>query len=160
MIFHIKNNGTEKGWYCLICIYTLVNTLTMTLSRLSLTNLSGITAYSLPVWYIFWISLFGSLRKMYIFYSWFSLGRLYFSNIRRRKKLYINAYLWTLVKGYRWTYLQGRKRDTRASLVAQMVKNLPAVWETWVQSLVRSPGEGNGNPLQYSCLENSVDWVA
>ena len=24
---------------------------------------------------------------------------------------------------------------SRASLVAQMVKNLPAVWETWVQSL-------------------------
>ena len=22
----------------------------------------------------------------------------------------------------------------------------------------RSPGEGNGNPLQYSCLENSMDW--
>ena len=22
---------------------------------------------------------------------------------------------------------------------------------------LRSPGEGNGNPLQYSCLENSVD---
>jgi len=21
----------------------------------------------------------------------------------------------------------------------------------------KSPGEGNGNPLQYSCLENSVD---
>ena len=21
----------------------------------------------------------------------------------------------------------------------------------------RSPGEGNGNPLQYSCVENSVD---
>ena len=21
----------------------------------------------------------------------------------------------------------------------------------------RSPGEGNGNPLQYSCLENSID---
>ena len=27
----------------------------------------------------------------------------------------------------------------------------------------RSPGEGNGNPLQYSCLENSMDggaWLA
>ena len=24
----------------------------------------------------------------------------------------------------------------------------------------RSPGEGNGDPLQYSCLENSVDGVA
>ena len=37
-----------------------------------------------------------------------------------------------------------------------MVKNPPAVRETWVQSLGfgRSPGEGHGNPLQYSCLEN------
>ena len=25
--------------------------------------------------------------------------------------------------------------------------------------LGRSPGEGNGNPLQYSCLENSMDGV-
>ena len=40
-----------------------------------------------------------------------------------------------------------------ATLVAQMVKNLPAVQETWVLS----PGEGNGNSLQYSCLENSMD---
>ena len=24
----------------------------------------------------------------------------------------------------------------------------------------RSPGEGNGNPLQYCCLENSTDWGA
>ena len=30
-----------------------------------------------------------------------------------------------------------------ASLVAQMLKLLPAMQETWVQS----PGEGNGNPL-------------
>ena len=41
------------------------------------------------------------------------------------------------------------------SLVAQMVKNLPAPQETWVQSLGRSSGEGNDKPLQYSCLENS-----
>ena len=88
---------------------------------------------------------------------------------------------------------------TRASLVAQLVKNPPAMRETWVQSLVgkipwrrdrlptpvllgfpcssagkesscnvgdlgsipglgRSPGEGNGYPLQYSGLENSIDY--
>ena len=43
--------------------------------------------------------------------------------------------------------------------VAQMVKNLPAMQETWVQSLVweDSPGGGNGYPLQYSGLENSMD---
>ena len=31
--------------------------------------------------------------------------------------------------------------------------------ETWVPSLGRKdfPGEGNGNPLQYSCLENLMD---
>ena len=49
--------------------------------------------------------------------------------------------------------------DLRASLVAQMVENVPAVEETWVWSpgLGRSPEEGNGYPLQYSCLENSMD---
>ena len=40
----------------------------------------------------------------------------------------------------------------KATLVAQTIKTLPAVlgWED-------SPGEGNGNSLQYSCLENSID---
>ena len=83
--------------------------------------------------------------------------------------------------------------------MAQTVKHLPAVWETWVQflgqedllregngnplhdsldfsggldgkasaynvgdpgsspGLGRSPGEGNGNPLQYYCQENPMD---
>ena len=46
-----------------------------------------------------------------------------------------------------------------ASLVAQTVKNQSATQETWVQSLSQadSPGEGNGNTLQNSCLENSMD---
>ena len=46
-----------------------------------------------------------------------------------------------------------------ASLVAQGVNNLPAMQETWVQSLSLedSPGGGNGYPLQYSCLENPMD---
>ena len=43
--------------------------------------------------------------------------------------------------------------------MAQTLKRLPAMWETRVRSLGRedSPGEGNGNPLQYSCLENPMD---
>ena len=50
-----------------------------------------------------------------------------------------------------------------ASLVAQLVKDLPAMRETWVQSipgLGRSPGEGKGYPSQYSGLENSMDCTA
>ena len=39
-----------------------------------------------------------------------------------------------------------------------MVKEFVCSVETWIQSLVQedSPGEGNGYPLQYSCLENSM----
>ena len=33
------------------------------------------------------------------------------------------------------------------------VKNLPAKQEIWV----RTPGEGNGNPLWYPCLGNPMD---
>ena len=41
-----------------------------------------------------------------------------------------------------------------ASLVAQTVKNLPAMGRP---GLGTSPGGGQGNPLQYSCLENPVN---
>ena len=48
-----------------------------------------------------------------------------------------------------------------ASLVAQLVKNQPAMWETWVQSLGwKDPLEkGKANQVQYSGLENSVDYT-
>ena len=41
------------------------------------------------------------------------------------------------------------------------VKNLPANArdEGLIPGLGRSPGEGNGNPLQYSCLGNPTDRV-
>ena len=47
----------------------------------------------------------------------------------------------------------------RASLVSQTVKNLPAVQEIpgSIPGFGRSPGEGNDNSLQYSCLENPMD---
>ena len=48
-----------------------------------------------------------------------------------------------------------------------MVKNLPAMQETRDAGSIlrsrRSPGEGNGNPLQYSCLGNRMErgaWLA
>ena len=44
------------------------------------------------------------------------------------------------------------------TLVAQTVKCASNVRDPGlIPELGRSPGEGNGNPLQYSCLENSVD---
>ena len=75
-----------------------------------------------------------------------------------------------IIKGYsmnsKWNeHSEKFKREfgnIRASLVAQMVKNLPAMQETckrpgfdpWVGKI---PQHGNGYPLHYSCLKNSMD---
>ena len=50
----------------------------------------------------------------------------------------------------------------RASQVALVVKNLPAIVGDIrdmgsIPGSGRSPGEGNGNPLQYSCSKNPMD---
>ena len=49
---------------------------------------------------------------------------------------------------------------TWVSLVAQLVKKKSACTAEdlgSIPALGRSPGEGHGNPLQYSCLKNSMD---
>ena len=48
--------------------------------------------------------------------------------------------------------------------MAFVVKNLPANAgdlrdEGSIPGLGRSPGEGHGNPIQYSCLENPMDRI-
>ena len=47
---------------------------------------------------------------------------------------------------------------SRASLVTQMMRNLPASARDLgsIPESGRSPGGGNGNPLQYSCLESPM----
>ena len=56
---------------------------------------------------------------------------------------------------------EGKQGDTiqpRVSLVAQMVKNLTAMKDlSSILGLGGSLKEGNGNPLQYSCLGNPMD---
>ena len=47
--------------------------------------------------------------------------------------------------------------NNQASLVAQMVKNLPAMLETLVRSLGWEDPLENGYPLLYSCLEKPTD---
>ena len=56
---------------------------------------------------------------------------------------------------YIYVYIYDVVCILQASEVAQMVKNLSAMQEIQVQSLGRE--EANGNPFQYSCLENSME---
>ena len=57
------------------------------------------------------------------------------------------------------TELNWTEMSKETSLVAQTVK--ASAYNAGdlglIPGLGRSPGEGNGNPLQYSCLENSMD---
>ena len=59
----------------------------------------------------------------------------------------LNTYIWNLEKWYWWTYLQGRESTCNVGDLGS------------IPGLGRSPGEGNGYPLQYSGLENSLDCI-
>ena len=63
---------------------------------------------------------------------------------------------------YIYIYIYTHTYAVYASQVVLVLKNPPANAEDLrdtgsIPGLGRSPGGGNGNPLQYSCLENPVD---
>ena len=54
--------------------------------------------------------------------------------------------------------LRQRKTNTLVSLMVQMVESACNAGDLGsIPESGRSPGEGNGNPLQYYCLENPMD---
>ena len=68
----------------------------------------------------------------------------------------VHIYILRAVETWQNITITASHRESSASLIVQYVRNLPAVQETQVPSLGlgRSPGEGNGNQLQYSFLKN------
>ena len=94
----------------------------------------------------------------------------------QRTNLQVKVHTWTrrpckLVRASSWALCKSKEQRTPAekerlwnnwaSLVAQLVKNLPTMWETWIRfpGLGRSPREGKGYPLQYSGRENCMDCI-
>ena len=69
-------------------------------------------------------------------------------------KVFLNHYL---CQRKHWGFpFRNSSQSHWASVVVQLVKNLPAnAGDT--RDVGSLPGGGNGNPLQYSCLENSID---
>ena len=59
----------------------------------------------------------------------------------------------------RLKWLSSSSRGSRASLVAQMVKNLPAVWETWVQSLGQEDSQEKGTATHSGILAWRIPWT-
>ena len=96
-------------------------------------NVGGRRGYCLVLFYILYIYIYIKYVCIYIYIVCIYIYKMFYS-----------------LQGY-----------IRASLVAQMIKNLPAMQETWVQTLgwedALEKGIRNSNPLQCSCLENSMD---
>ena len=110
-------------------------------------------------------------------YSWYLLDKQEFrchpgcQKYKAIHRILIHATLWVLL----WAKHYIKLFDNYlfkifnplggASLVSSVVKNPLPMQETGsIPGSGRSPGEGNGNPLQYSCLENAMDrrgwWAA
>ena len=72
--------------------------------------------------------------------------------------MYMLLYM-EILKPCKWKLEDLVKISERASLVAQTVKSLLDSAEDLgsISGSGRSPGEGNGNLLQYSCLENPME---
>ena len=62
------------------------------------------------------------------------------------------------IAGISASFSKGVQCLSAVSLVAQMVKNPPAMQgdQGSIPGLGRDPGEGNGYPLQYLCLKNAT----
>jgi len=76
------------------------------------------------------------LYKQKLYGSISSLENAQFSNLEEKKSLLSTPHLFP-------------SKERRASLMAQLVKNPPAMWETWVQSL------GREDPLEKGTLTHS-----
>ena len=66
--------------------------------------------------------------------------------------------LWVCIICY-VSFLDGLNVYNWASLVAQLVKNLPAMWETWVQSLGWEDLLEKGKATHSSILAWRIPWT-
>ena len=64
--------------------------------------------------------------------------------------MFYNTVVEVVTQVYKFVKIHQNGSDSTAS--AHNVGDLGSI-----PGLGRSPGEGNGNPLQYSCLENPMD---
>ena len=85
---------------------------------------------------------FATLRHLFLWFTEFCQFKSVFLKILEVKMLY-EFYNYTLFRLSRYSY--GKESACNAGDLGLM------------PGLGRSPGEGHGNPLQYSCLENSMD---
>ena len=142
----VQNDSLSNIWQCCIkCVWKVV-------------ILSHYCAL------VIFMDLFHHWKKWKYSYLWFSIiiGMLHyflgFSDSSVGKESTCNAGDPSSIPWWRRSPGEGIYYPVQyswASLVAQRVKNLLALWETWVGKI---PWRRKGYLLQYSGLETSIDW--
>ena len=74
-------------------------------------------------------------------------------------KLFVILFAWEIFLFSPFIYLFIQSFISQASLVPQMVKNLPAMWETWVQSLGLEDPLEKGMATHSSILAWKIPWT-
>ena len=98
-------------------------------------------------WMMSWESHFGKKDKFYL--SW---KNCFVSRFHHYLKLRLSKLLNTHIP-----HLEINNNTTSQDQVAQWLSAYQSKDSGLILGLERSPGGGNGNPLQYSCLENPKD---
>ena len=119
-----------------------------------------------------WLSIISSLKRSRAFFFFLWVGRLprwYFSSSQSLSRVRLFVTPWTAACQASLSITNSRSLPKPMSIesvipsqVALLVKNPLANAEDVRNTRLtpvsgRSPGGGHGNPLQYSCLENSMD---
>ena len=69
--------------------------------------------------------------------KWMNLEPIIQSEVKREEQIsYINAYMWNLEKGYRWTYPQGRNRDAGIETGHADIRRVGKIKWKWSRSVL------------------------
>ena len=147
--WHLSGIGGSCGWGCDCRVCTI--------SRLVVSELSGIIGFPAHVQELFAV---GNNPQ-----TGTAVSILVGTRVKQWKTLRVSLRSWS-VSTKREEPLKGLKHmgliwfTQWTSLVAQLVKNLPAMWETWVQSLGwEDPLEKGKTTHSSRILESSMDSI-
>ena len=107
------------------------------------------------MWFMIYYVIYALLWRVLFFnlFYWSIIDLQCWVSFYYTVKWFIYIYIDTHTHSHIYIYRLSRRRSGKES-ACQCRKHKKRRFSLWVRKI---PGEGNGNPLQYSCLQNSMD---
>ena len=111
------------------------------------------------LWYIYTMEYYSAIERNAcesVLIRWVNQEPIIQSEVSQKeeKKYYTDTYIWNLEKWYWFAYSYGLLQGLRGK---ESACNAGATDIRLIPGSGKSPRGGHGNPLQYSCLEKSMD---